>query len=163
MHPDTAHRGRRLYVALGFLGLDVPPAAMPPELRALHAWLDSWHGIGLIEHGLARQARDLSLTRYGDRWGGDGVRDGSRALDRAGLRVADDAVGRGATGCVSGAAPGRILEQRSAGPVKLGGISRRWLAWSSGFALLPDSCGTHKFSTEADMELVRFDGEDPVL
>jgi hypothetical protein len=54
MHSDTAHRGRLLYVALGFLGLDVPPAAMPPGLRALHAWLDTWHGIGLIAHRLAR-------------------------------------------------------------------------------------------------------------
>jgi hypothetical protein len=63
MHPDTAHRGRLLYVALGFLGLDIPPAAMPAELRALHAWLDTWHGIGLIAQGLARQDRDLSLTR----------------------------------------------------------------------------------------------------
>jgi hypothetical protein len=69
MHPDTTHRGRLLYVALGFLGLDVPPAAVPPELRTLHAWLDSWHGIGLIAQGLARQDRDLSLTRYRDRWG----------------------------------------------------------------------------------------------
>jgi hypothetical protein len=69
MHPDTMHRGRLLYVALGFLGLDVPPVAMPPELRTLHAWLDTWHGIGLIEHGLARQERDLELIRYGDRWG----------------------------------------------------------------------------------------------
>ena len=69
MHSDTAHRGRLLYVALGFLGLDVPPAAMAPRLRALHDWLDTWHGIGLIEHGMARQARDLSLTRYRDRWG----------------------------------------------------------------------------------------------
>jgi hypothetical protein len=69
MHPDTNHRGRLLYVALGFLGLDVAPSAMPPELRALHAWLDTWHGIGLIAHGLARQDRDLSLTRYRDRWG----------------------------------------------------------------------------------------------
>jgi hypothetical protein len=69
MHPDTTHRGRLLYTALGFLGLDVPPSAMPPELRALHAWLDTWHGIGLITQGLARQDRDLSLTRYRDRWG----------------------------------------------------------------------------------------------
>ena len=83
---------------------------MPQEPRTLHAWLDSWHGIGLIEHGQARQARDLSLTRYGDRWGGDGVRDGSRALDRAGLRVADDAVGRHAAGRVPGAAPGAGIE-----------------------------------------------------
>jgi hypothetical protein len=35
-----------------FLGLDVPPAAMPPGLRALHAWLDTSHRIGLIEHGM---------------------------------------------------------------------------------------------------------------
>ncbi len=42
---------------------------MPSGLRALHAWLDTWHGIGLIEHGLARQDRDLELIRYGDRWG----------------------------------------------------------------------------------------------
>jgi hypothetical protein len=32
MHSDTAHRGRLLYVALGFLGLDVPPSAMPGGL-----------------------------------------------------------------------------------------------------------------------------------
>jgi hypothetical protein len=69
MHPDTARRGRRLYVARAFLGLDVPPASMPSGLRALNAWLDTWHGIGLIEHGMARQARDISLTRYRDRWG----------------------------------------------------------------------------------------------
>jgi len=30
MHPETAHRGRLLYVALAFLGLGVPPGAMPP-------------------------------------------------------------------------------------------------------------------------------------
>jgi hypothetical protein len=63
---DTAERSRRgrlLYVALGFLGLDVPPAETPSGLHSLHDWLDTWHGIGLIEHGLARQDRDLSLTR----------------------------------------------------------------------------------------------------
>ena len=38
-------------------------------MPALHAYLDSWRGIGLIERGLERQGRDLSLTRYGDRWG----------------------------------------------------------------------------------------------
>jgi hypothetical protein len=66
---ECRRRGRLLYVALAFLGLDVPPAAQPSGLRALHAWLDTWHGIGLIEHGLARQDRDLELIRYGDRWG----------------------------------------------------------------------------------------------
>ena len=69
MHPETARRGRLLYVALAFLGLDLPPAVQPSGLRALHVWLDTWHGIGLIAHGLARQDRDLSLTRYRDRWG----------------------------------------------------------------------------------------------
>ena len=32
MHTDTAHRGHLLYVALGFLGLDVPP-------RKLSSWM----------------------------------------------------------------------------------------------------------------------------
>lgn len=66
MHSDTAHRGRLLYIALGFLGLDVPPTAMPPGLQALHDWLDTWYGFGLIEHGTPRQGRDLSLMRYRD-------------------------------------------------------------------------------------------------
>jgi hypothetical protein len=69
MQPETTRRGRLLYVALAFLGLDMPPAAQPSGLRALDAWLDTWHGIGLIAHGLARQDRDLSLTRYRARWG----------------------------------------------------------------------------------------------
>jgi hypothetical protein len=67
MHPEAARRGCLLYVALAFLGLNVPPVARPSGLRAAH--VNTWHGIGLIEHGLARQARDLSLTRYRDRWG----------------------------------------------------------------------------------------------
>jgi hypothetical protein len=48
---DTAERSRRgrlLYVALGFPGLDVAADVMPTGLRALHEWLDTWHGIGLI-------------------------------------------------------------------------------------------------------------------
>ena len=71
MHPDTAQRGRLLHVALVFLGLDVTRAAMPSGLGALHTWLDTWHGIGLVEHGLARQDRDLSMTRYGLFWSAD--------------------------------------------------------------------------------------------
>ena len=62
MHPDTARRGRLLDVALGFLGLDMPPGAQPSGLRAPHVWLDTWHGIGLIAHGLTRQDRDLPLS-----------------------------------------------------------------------------------------------------
>jgi hypothetical protein len=80
MHPETARRGRLLSVALVFLGLDMPPAAQPSGLRALHACLDTWHGIGLIAHGLARQDRDLSLTRYRDRWGRERLRDRPRPL-----------------------------------------------------------------------------------
>ena len=37
MHRETARRGRLLYVALAFLGLDLPPAVQPSGLRALHA------------------------------------------------------------------------------------------------------------------------------
>jgi hypothetical protein len=69
MHPGTARRRQLPYVALVFLGLDMPLAAQPSELRPLHAWLDTWHGIGLIDDGLERQERNLSLTFYEDRWG----------------------------------------------------------------------------------------------
>ena len=37
---------------------------MPPAMFALHRWLDSWVGIGLIEQGMSRQGYDLSLERY---------------------------------------------------------------------------------------------------
>src|SRR5215831_18395970 len=33
-----------MMVAVGFLGLDVPPSSMPPALLTLHRWLDSWPG-----------------------------------------------------------------------------------------------------------------------
>src|SRR4029077_4084682 len=48
---------------------DAAPSVMPPDLRVLHGRLDTWHGIGLIAHGLACQDRALSLTRDRDRWG----------------------------------------------------------------------------------------------
>ena len=38
-----------------------------PELAALHAWLDSWRGIGATERGMAPQGYDLQLTRYDNR------------------------------------------------------------------------------------------------
>jgi hypothetical protein len=38
--------------------------SLSPVLDALHDWLDSWPGIGAIEHGMARQGYDLQLTRY---------------------------------------------------------------------------------------------------
>ncbi len=61
MVPPRAHRMR---AALEFLRLDTRPETAPPALLALHHWLDSWIGIGLIERGMARQGYDLSLTRY---------------------------------------------------------------------------------------------------
>ena len=57
-------RARLMMVAVGFVGLDVPPPSMPPALITLHCWLDSWSGIGIIERGMARQGYDLALTRY---------------------------------------------------------------------------------------------------
>ena len=66
MRPETARRARLLYVALAFLGLDLPPAPRPSGLRALHAWLDTWHGIGLIEmeHSIV-QGSGWRMTPWG--------------------------------------------------------------------------------------------------
>ena len=50
-----------MLATLGFLRLEGQP---PPVLEALHRWLDSWKGIGLIEHGMSWQGYDLQLTRY---------------------------------------------------------------------------------------------------
>ena len=33
-----------------------------PVLGALRSWLNSWRGIGDVEHGMARQGFDLQLT-----------------------------------------------------------------------------------------------------
>jgi hypothetical protein len=61
--PDS--RAQLLGAALRFLSLE--PCA--PELRMLHAWLDSWRGIGHIATGMARQGYDLELRRYdGQGW-----------------------------------------------------------------------------------------------
>jgi hypothetical protein len=82
---------------------------MPPGLRALHAWLDSWQGIGLIGHGLARQDRDRSLTRYRDRCGVSVFVTGKSTPS---CRVPGGKRGRGggATDRVPCAAPGPVLE-----------------------------------------------------
>ena len=38
-------------------------------MRFLHRWLDSWHGIGHVVAGMARQGYDLELRRYdGQGW-----------------------------------------------------------------------------------------------
>ena len=57
----TDHRARLMLATLGFLRLD---SQLSPVLHALHRWLDSWHGIGQISVGMARQGYDLQLTRY---------------------------------------------------------------------------------------------------
>src|SRR2546422_107990 len=50
-----------MLATLGFLRLE---GQLSPVLHALHRWLDSWRGIGLIEHDMAWQGYDLQLTRY---------------------------------------------------------------------------------------------------
>ncbi len=50
-----------MFVTLYFGRLEPSLAA---GLAALHEWLDSWSGIGVIERGMARQGYDLQLTRY---------------------------------------------------------------------------------------------------
>src|SRR5262249_61727415 len=39
-----------------------------PALLVVHAWLDSWRGIGSIVVGMARHGYDLSLTSDHDGW-----------------------------------------------------------------------------------------------
>jgi hypothetical protein len=60
----AADRRRSLLIAaLGFLQL--PPQTS--ALRALHAWLDNWRGVGLIVEGMRRQGYRLSLREI-DAW-----------------------------------------------------------------------------------------------
>ncbi len=51
-----------LTAALGFLQL--PPQTS--ALRALHAWLDNWRGVGLIVDGMDRLGFRVSLKKYGN-------------------------------------------------------------------------------------------------
>jgi hypothetical protein len=61
--PLAADRRRALLIAaLRFLRL--PPQM--PVLRVLHAWLDSWHGIGAVVVGMERYGFRLSLKKYGN-------------------------------------------------------------------------------------------------
>jgi hypothetical protein len=60
-------RGRLLTAVLGFAGLSRP--SYDRSLWALRAWLDSWHGIGAVQRGMAHQGFDLQLTRYDARGG----------------------------------------------------------------------------------------------
>jgi hypothetical protein len=66
--PDDRRR-LLLRAALGFLQL--PPQTS--ALRAPHAWLDNWRGVGLIVGGMNRQGYRLSLKKYGNGDVGRGV------------------------------------------------------------------------------------------
>ncbi len=59
----TSSDARRalLSAALGFVLLKEWQSVR--ELVMLHAWLDSWNGIGLVVVGMERHGYDLSLTR----------------------------------------------------------------------------------------------------
>jgi hypothetical protein len=63
---DRAVNDRRalLTAALGFLLFEPRTSA----LRALHAWLDSWAGLGLVVVGMERQGYRVSITRMDDHW-----------------------------------------------------------------------------------------------
>ena len=56
-------RRATLRAALGFAAQE----SDAPELALLHAWLDTWRGIGDIVAGMARQDFDLELRRFDGR------------------------------------------------------------------------------------------------
>jgi len=58
---SNSHRARLMFVTLTAARLE---RSLSPALELVHAWLDSWSGIGVIERGMARQGFDLQLTRY---------------------------------------------------------------------------------------------------
>ncbi len=58
----TDHRRTLLVAALAALRVRNLDA---PELRHVHALLDSWRGIGLIVVGMARQGFQVSLGEHG--------------------------------------------------------------------------------------------------
>ena len=62
MSRADARRRVLLMSALAFLRLPGETVA----LRALHAWLDSWSGIGHIVVGMERQGYRVSLRKYGN-------------------------------------------------------------------------------------------------
>jgi hypothetical protein len=114
MNPEKGRRGRLLYIALGFLGLDVPPAAMPRAPRAPRM------ARYLARHRLDRAgarapgAGSLAHALPGP-MGGTGVRHRPRALHHSGLRVADDTLGRRPAGRIPDLAPRPVLERPAAG------------------------------------------------
>ena len=58
---SESHRARLMFVTLTAARVE---RSLSPVLEAVHAWLDSWSGIGVIERGMASQGYDLQLTRY---------------------------------------------------------------------------------------------------
>jgi hypothetical protein len=80
----AADRRALLAAALGFLQLDIQTSAT----RALHAWLDSWTGVGLVVVVMERQGYRVSITRMEDHWR---ARFGSHPM------ISDDGYGVAAT------------------------------------------------------------------
>jgi hypothetical protein len=98
----AANRRRSLITAaLGFLRF----APVTPALAALHAWLDSWSGIGMLVVGMERYGFRLSLKKYGN---GDGA--WVAQFNRDVMTSAD--------GFGSGAAPWRAVQQAAWAAVK---------------------------------------------
>jgi hypothetical protein len=62
--PLPDRRRALLTAALGFLQLPQQGRA----LAALHSWLDTWTGVGLIVVGMERQGDRLSLRKIDDAW-----------------------------------------------------------------------------------------------
>ena len=58
---SNSHRARLMFVTLTAARLE---RSLSPVLESVHAWLDSWSGIGVIERDMARQDFDLQLTRH---------------------------------------------------------------------------------------------------
>ena len=62
---DLARRRRLLVATLAATRL-AAAAGAGPVLADCRQWLDRWAGVGLVAAGMARQAFDLELTRFGD-------------------------------------------------------------------------------------------------
>src|SRR2546427_11103850 len=61
---NTAPRRALLLAALAAVRVKT----QAPEFAILHAWLDSWSGLGLIVLGMHRHGYDLSLTHDRNGW-----------------------------------------------------------------------------------------------
>jgi len=61
---NTAPRRALLLAALAAVRVKT----QAPEFAILHAWLDSWSGLGLVVVGMQRHGYDLSLTHDRSGW-----------------------------------------------------------------------------------------------